>query len=84
VTACWGDIDKDLVTARDATIIPLTEISGGPEDLHQLVDQVLDHAARGTIRPTIGQTYPLDQPADAHTAIEARTTLGKTLLTGSP
>jgi NADPH:quinone reductase-like Zn-dependent oxidoreductase len=43
--------------------------------------QALHHAARGAIRPTIGQTYPLDQASLAHTAIEARTTFGKTLLT---
>ncbi|SBW22967.1 zinc-binding dehydrogenase [Protofrankia symbiont of Coriaria ruscifolia] len=77
----WGDIDEDLVTARNATIIPLTEISSGPDDLYQLVEQALHHAARGAIRPAIGQTYPLDQAALAHTAIEARTALGKTLLT---
>lgn len=29
----------------------------------------------------IGQTYPLEQAADAHTAIEARTVFGKALLT---
>jgi NADPH:quinone reductase len=29
----------------------------------------------------IGQRYPLDQATEAHTAIEARATIGKTLLT---
>ncbi|MBA3329123.1 MAG: zinc-binding dehydrogenase, partial [Solirubrobacterales bacterium] len=28
----------------------------------------------------IGQEYPLEQVAEAHAAIEARTTIGKTLL----
>jgi NADPH2:quinone reductase len=28
----------------------------------------------------IGQTFPLDRAADAHRAIEARETIGKTLL----
>ena len=28
----------------------------------------------------IGQTFPLARAADAHAAIEARTTIGKTLL----
>lgn len=37
-------------------------------------------AAAGTLRPTIGQTFPLERASDAHAAIEARTTLGKTLL----
>jgi NADPH2:quinone reductase len=37
-------------------------------------------AAAGRIRPVIGQTFPLEQAADAHAAIEARSTVGKTLL----
>ena len=32
------------------------------------------------LRPTIGQTFPLKRASDAHAAIEARTTLSKTLL----
>jgi NADPH2:quinone reductase len=40
----------------------------------------LDEAVAGRLRPIIGQTYPLERAAAAHTAIEARATLGKTLL----
>jgi NADPH:quinone reductase len=32
------------------------------------------------LRRTIGQTFPLERASDGHAAIEARTTLGKTLL----
>ncbi|MFD0855378.1 zinc-binding dehydrogenase, partial [Actinomadura adrarensis] len=32
------------------------------------------------LRPHIGQTFPLERAADAHTAMEARTVIGKTLL----
>jgi hypothetical protein len=32
------------------------------------------------LRPTIGQMFPLERASDVHAAIEARTTLGKTLL----
>ncbi len=35
--------------------------------------------ARRLERPAIGVTHPLDRAADAHTALEARTTLGKSL-----
>jgi NADPH:quinone reductase len=38
-------------------------------------------AAAGEFVPVIGRTFPLDRAADAHTAIEARTVFGKTLLT---
>ncbi|MGH3149695.1 MAG: zinc-binding dehydrogenase [Streptosporangiaceae bacterium] len=36
--------------------------------------------AAGRIRPVIGQTFPLRHAADAHTALETRTALAKTLL----
>jgi NADPH2:quinone reductase len=41
---------------------------------------VLTEAAAGRLRPVIGQRYPLADAAGAHAAIEARDTVGKTLL----
>lgn len=46
----------------------------------QLTARALQAAAEGRLRPVIGQTFPLAQAAAAHAAIEARQTLGKTLL----
>ena len=40
----------------------------------------LAEAAAGRLEPVIGQTFPLGRAADAHTAIEARATVAKTLL----
>ncbi|GAA2418820.1 zinc-binding dehydrogenase [Nonomuraea africana] len=40
----------------------------------------LADGAAGRLRPAIGQTFPLERAADAHAAIGARRTLGKTLL----
>jgi NADPH2:quinone reductase len=34
----------------------------------------------GRLRPIIGQTFPLEDAARAHAAIESRATTGKTLL----
>jgi NADPH:quinone reductase-like Zn-dependent oxidoreductase len=33
------------------------------------------------LRPVIGQVFPLERAADAHAALAARSTIGKTLLT---
>lgn len=62
----------DLITSRRAF--------SSPEAIRSLAADALAEAAAGRLRPVIGQTYPLDQAAEAHAAIEARTVLGKTLL----
>lgn len=75
----WGTIDPAAMNAQRVTVIPLSAI-GTANDLFSFTEQALDLAARGAIRATIGQTFPLVEAAAAHGAIESRTTIGKTLL----
>jgi NADPH2:quinone reductase len=56
---------------------------GSPEELAALARTALAEAAAGRLRPVIGQEFGLDEAAAAHAAIEARETIGKTLLTVS-
>jgi NADPH2:quinone reductase len=60
----------------------LLVIGLGSVDLppHELSRLALAHAAAGRLRPTIGQTFPLEDATAAHTAIGRRATVGKTLL----
>jgi NADPH:quinone reductase len=51
-----------------------------PAEWQALSVTALERAAAGELRATIGQEFPLDRAADAHAAIEARSTTGKTLL----
>jgi NADPH2:quinone reductase len=51
-----------------------------PAEMVELSRAALAEAAGGRLRPVIGQTFPLERAADAHAAIEARATVGKTLL----
>lgn len=44
------------------------------------VDRVFAMLASGAIRPEIGRTYPLEQAAEAHRALEAAETQGSTIL----
>lgn len=76
----WGAIDRDTASERGVTMIPLAAIGATPDDLFTLTERALELGAQETIRPTIGQTFPLEDAAAAHAAIEARTTIGKTLL----
>jgi NADPH:quinone reductase len=52
-----------------------------PEELAALARTALAEAAAGRLRPVIGQEFGLAEAAAAHAAIEARQTIGKTLLT---
>jgi NADPH2:quinone reductase len=62
----------------------VTVLRGGPADAEESVALsrvALAEAAAGRLRPVIGQEFGLASAAAAHTAIEARATTGKTLLT---
>jgi NADPH2:quinone reductase len=51
-----------------------------PAEQRALSERALAAASAGTLRPVVGQWYALAHAADAHAAIEARETVGKTLL----
>src|ERR687883_543795 len=74
----FADVSDEAAEARQVRLI-----RGGrpsPEELRELARAALAEAAAGRLRPLIGQTFPLEQAADAHAAIERRATVGKTLL----
>lgn len=71
------------VSEEQAAERGVTLVLGGPPDperLRALAREALAEAAAGRLRPVIGQTFPLERASEAHAAIEARSTLGKTLL----
>jgi NADPH2:quinone reductase len=74
----WAPVAEDEAVARGVTLVP--GLRGSPEDLRAATSRALAAAAAGRLRPVIGQRVPLDRAADAHTAIESRATVGKTLL----
>lgn len=54
-------------------VFTLRDVQGSPTDLARA-------ALASGLTPLIGQVFPLERAADAHAAIEARATVGKTLL----
>ena len=55
--------------------------AASPEELAALARTALAEGAAGRLRPVVGQEFGLAEAAAAHAAIEARETIGKTLLT---
>jgi NADPH2:quinone reductase len=83
-SGAFPSLDPDMVAERKLQVVGLQDILPTPADARAAVDTALAAAAEGWLVPTIGQTFPLDQAAAAHAAIDARATLGKTLLIVSP
>lgn len=78
-----GFAAPDPASAARRGIRVLEPLRDGPPDrrtVRELLGLALDRAAQGRLRPAIGATYPLEQAADAHRALAARTTVGKSLL----
>jgi NADPH2:quinone reductase len=77
-------LDEDDLAARRIRTLGLFA-APGPAETHPLIGEALRLAADGTLRPVVGQVFPLAAAAEAHAAIEARATVGKTLLAvGAP
>lgn len=74
-SGAFTEIPSDV---RGITVIRGAGVS--PENTLELTRSALAEAVAGRLRPIVGQTFPLERAADAHAAIEARATLGKTLL----
>jgi NADPH2:quinone reductase len=51
-----------------------------PEDASEGVAALFDIVGSGRVRPHIGARYPLAEAAEAHRALEARGTVGSTVL----
>lgn len=81
-----GALTDTSEPGKPVTVIGIAELASIASSSRELATRVLAEAAAGRLRPVVGQTYPLERAAAAHAAIEARQTLGKTLLTvsGSP
>jgi NADPH2:quinone reductase len=73
----WAGVPDAVAEARGVTLL---RPRSSPEQMREFTAHALAEAAAGRLRPVIGQRFPLERAADAHAAIEARATIGKTLL----
>ncbi|TYB42936.1 zinc-binding dehydrogenase [Actinomadura chibensis] len=72
--------DPEEAGRRGITLRGIQDVQIGRDERIRLLRKALAKAAEGVLGPVIGQTFPLERAADAHTAIENRTVLAKTLL----
>ena len=77
-SGAWTPVSEKDAAARGVSL--RTGPLGTPAQLRGCTESVLEAAAAGTVKPVIGQRFPLERAADAHRAIESRATVGKTLL----
>jgi NADPH2:quinone reductase len=76
----FTELDTAQVQARGATVTGIEQVQLRDAELAELTGRAFAAAAAGELRPVIGQTFPLQQAAAAHRAIESRRVFGKTLL----
>ncbi|MFB9907040.1 zinc-binding dehydrogenase [Allokutzneria oryzae] len=74
------EIDPAEAARRGVEVLGIEQLFGFGEHAKEWAERVLAEAVAGRIRPVIGQSFPLERAADAHAAIESRTSVGKTLL----
>ncbi|WP_217166838.1 zinc-binding dehydrogenase [Streptomyces sp. AC512_CC834] len=73
--------DRESAARRGIRLLmPLMDGPPDQETVRELLGLALERAAGGHLRPAIGATYPLKQAAEAHRALAARATVGKSLL----
>ncbi|MBM0228676.1 MULTISPECIES: zinc-binding dehydrogenase [Micromonospora] len=73
--------DPESAARRGIRVLaPLLDGPPNQKTVRELLGLALERAAEGRLRPAIGATYPLEQATDAHRALAARTTVGKSLL----
>jgi NADPH2:quinone reductase len=73
-SGAWADVTAEEAAARRVTLVE----TGRPDRSHT------ERALTAGLQPVIGLRFPLERAADAHAAIEARATVGKTLLVVEP
>jgi NADPH:quinone reductase len=66
------------------TWMPAPSVFGWPEQRERqrsILEQAAVHFGAGELRVQVGATFPLEQAADAHRAVEAGRVIGKAVLT---
>jgi NADPH2:quinone reductase len=74
------EIDPRSIMGKDADIRGLVLANASPAQLRLIHQELGEGLGRGTLRPVIGQEFPLAGAADAHTAVMLNGKVGKIVL----
>jgi NADPH:quinone reductase len=77
-SGAFAPVSPELAGERQVTVLAGTPPT--PDEMKELTRAALAEAVAGRLRPLVGQVFDLARASDAHAAIEARDTIGKTLL----
>ncbi|MFD7286845.1 zinc-binding dehydrogenase [Streptomyces sp. NPDC059863] len=80
-TGGFAPVDARHAADRRIRLLGIEDVRIPRRETVRLAARALAETAAGRLRPVIGGTFPLDEAADAHRAIEGRGLLGKVLLT---
>jgi NADPH2:quinone reductase len=75
-------VDPSQLMARSTAVIGfwLVHVVQRPYLLAEAVTELIQLISDGSIRPVVGETYPLERAADAHRALLDRSSVGKLVL----
>ncbi|HEX2130049.1 MAG TPA: zinc-binding dehydrogenase [Actinophytocola sp.] len=73
-------IDQADARRRGVRHFGINDLRYEGQEARRKLRALMADAAAGRFRPFVGQTFPLERAADAHAEIEARRTVGKTVL----
>lgn len=73
-------IDGDAARRRRISLSTIADLQYGEGDRCRLLAAILEELRRDRVTPLVGQTFPLAEARKAHTAMEARETVAKSLL----
>ncbi|TQN28454.1 NADPH2:quinone reductase [Haloactinospora alba] len=77
----FADVDPAAAQRRGISVTTLFDLPRlDAAGKGKVTTRALEQAAAGHLRPVIGQTLDLERASEAHTALEQRSTVGKTLL----
>ncbi|MGW8887271.1 zinc-binding dehydrogenase [Streptomyces sp. NPDC055749] len=83
-TGDFAPVDPGEAARRSIKLLGIGDVQLSDAEHVRLGGLALAEAAAGRLRPVVGEVFPLEDAGRAHAAIEARSLLGKALLTTDP